>query len=281
MKQAVLALGSTLLLAGCLQAETGPRNFDINTATATPAGANPQNAKQLLGNTSESYVTMVVYEAGSKQLQKDDSTPQAVTSGSGFVIDNKGHVLTAGHVGVSPGWYVKLTGPKGRIFRGKVVDIKSDADMALIKILNPSGLKPVHPVSEPCLRPGSTVFSLGKPRERGHTARFGSVASMSFGRPVRYQGFGYKDAMVLKMQTRKGESGGPVFDGRGKLAGMVVSTLSDGTGRPLNLAHAVTTPMIANFVCSKTGCSSEWRKLKSRNTSKCRTTLAKNKGTAG
>ena len=275
VRQAVAALGCALLLAGCLRAETGPRSFDINTATAAPAGANPRKARQLLGSTSASYVTLVVYEADSKQLRKDDGTPQAVTSGSGFVIDGKGHVLTAGHVGVSPGWYVRLTGPGGRIFRGKVVDIEPDADMALIRILNPGGLKPVRPVNEPCLRPGATVFSLGKPRERGHTARFGSVASMSFGRPVRYQGFGYKDAMVLRMQTRKGESGGPVFDGRGRLAGMVVSTLSDGTGRPLNLAHAVTTPMIASFVCSRTGCPSEWRRLKPRDTSQCGTALAR------
>jgi putative serine protease PepD len=184
--------------------------------------------------------------------------------------------MTAAHVGVSKGWYVKVTGPQGRIFRGTVVDISPDTDMALIKISDASGLKPVRPVAEPCLNPGSTVFSLGKPRERGNTARFGSVASMSFGRPVHYQAFGYSDAMVLKMQTRKGESGGPVFDDRGRLAGMVVSTLSDGAGRPLNLAHAVTTPMLANFVCATTRCSREWSALTSRNTSQCVAKVAEN-----
>ncbi len=281
MIRVLISLAGALLLTGCFQSKSGPRNFDINTATATPAAANPRAAQQLLGDTSKSYVTMVVYEATSQQLQKEDSTPQAVTSGSGFVLDNEGHVLTAAHVGVSKGWYVKLTGPQGRIFRGTVVDIKPDSDMALIKINDASGLKPVRPIADPCLDPGATVFSLGKPRERGNTARFGSVASMSFGRPVRYQGFGYSDAMVLKMQTRKGESGGPVFNDRGRLAGMVVSTLSDGAGRPLNLAHAVTTPMLANFVCSTTLCSREWRMLTSENTSQCRTKVATSEQKSG
>lgn len=281
MKRVFFSLASTLLLTGCFQSESGPRNFDINTATATPAGANPRAAQELLGSTTASYVTMVVYEGTPKQLQRDDSTPQAVTSGSGFVIDNDGHIMTAAHVGVSKGWYVKLTGPKGRIFRGTVSEIQPDTDMALIKISDSSGLKPVRPIAESCLDPGSTVFSLGKPRERGNTARFGSVASMSFGRSVRYQEFGYADAMVLKMQTRKGESGGPVFDDSGRLAGMVVSTLSDGTGRPLDLAHAVTTPMLANFICSTTLCSPEWRALTSQNTSTCRTKIAEGNQQSG
>ena len=53
--------------------------------------------------------------------------------------------------------------------------------------------------------------------------------SMSFGRPVQYGKFGYPDAMVMRMNTKRGESGGPVFNNSGRLAGMVVSTLSTAT----------------------------------------------------
>ncbi len=270
MKRILLAAAAASVLSGCFQTESGPRSFDISTATATPANAAPEVTEKLLSNTSNSYVTMVVYEATLRELQSaDDKDPEAVTSGSGFVLDNNGHILTAGHVGVSKGWYVNVTGPKGRVFRGNVLSIRHDTDMALIKITDPVGLTPVVPVANPCLPVGGGIFSLGKPRQRTHTARFGTVAAMSFGRPVKYRSFGYNDAMVLRLQTRKGESGGPVFDNGGKLAGMVVSTLSDGTGRHLDLAHAVTSPMIADFVCSKTKCSSAWRALRGRSTSSC------------
>ena len=50
---------------------------------------------------------------------------------------------------------------------------------------------------------------------------------MTFGRSVHYRNYGYPDAMVLKISTRKGESGGPVFNLDGELAGMVVSRILD------------------------------------------------------
>ncbi len=282
MKRPLLLLSISLVLSGCLQSESGPRSFDISTVTATPASAAPEVTKKLLTDTSNSYVTMVVYEASLRELQaSDDKDPEAVTSGSGFVIDNQGHILTAGHVGVSKGWYVNVTGPNGRVFRGNVMAIRPEADMALIKIADPSAnLKPVEPVSSACLPVGEDIFSLGKPRQKTHTARFGTVASMSFGRPVKYRSFGYPDAMVLRLQTRKGESGGPVFDKTGHLAGMVVSTLSDGTGRHLDLAHAVTAPMLADFICTTVNCSRQWRALRGKSTSSCprRTASASTQG---
>ena len=58
---------------------------------------------------------------------------------------------------------------------------------------------------------------------------------MSYGRAVQYGKFGYPDAMVLKMGTQKGESGGPVFNEQGQLVGMVVSTLTDANGNLINL----------------------------------------------
>ena len=279
--RAFIVSAAALMLSGCFQNETGPRNFDISTVTATPAGGQPDITRSLVAGSSRSYVTMVVYEASEKESKRAEGSPQAVTSGSGFVLDKEGHILTAGHVGVSRGWYVSVTGPKGRVYRGKVVDIMPDQDMALIKLSDPVGLQPVTPVDEPCMKAGDQIFSLGKPRLRGNTARFGTVASMSFGRSVRYKAFGYSDAMVLKLQTRKGESGGPVFDSRGRLAGMIVSTLSDGTGRPLNLAHAVTAPMLARFVCGNTRCSSTWRALTSRSTTQCTRTASRRTSTPG
>ena len=77
---------------------------------------------------------------------------------------------------------------------------------------------------------------------------------MTFGRAVNYNGYGYPDAMVLKMSTKKGESGGPVFNSSGELTGMVVSTLSDGNGRPLNLAHAISTAALADSADAKNTC---------------------------
>jgi serine protease Do len=116
---------------------------------------------------------------------------------------------------------------------------------------------------------GDAVFSLGKPHAMGDTARLGEVDSMSFGRAVSYADFGYPDAMVLRMSTRKGESGGPLFNAQGELTGMLVSTLSDGNGRPLNLAHAIPSSMVGKFLCDNGACSGSWQSVARINTKQC------------
>ena len=249
---------------------TGPRTVNIESG-ATPAAAilSPR-INSLIQQTGPSYLTVIVHEKKSRNGgRNDDNLPKALTSGSGFVVDRSGYLLTAGHVAVSPGNSVDAHGNEGRTYRGKVIAVQRSPDIALIKLNNFSGT-PVGPAASPCIRPGTALFSLGKPHAKGDTARIGELNSMSFGRPVSYNGFGYPDAMVLRMSTRKGESGGPVFNQRGQLSGMMVSTLSDGNGRSLNLAHALPVDMLAKFACSGFSCSPAWRRLATSSYKRCK-----------
>ena len=140
-------------------------------------------------------------------------------------------MVTAGHVALHQGADVEARGADGRIDNGHVIMVRPDNDMALIKLSRFDG-KPVEPASSPCMRKGEPVFSLGKPHAEGDIARLGEVESMSFGRAVSYSGFGYPDAMVLHMNTKKGEFGRSGVQRLGPATGMVVSTLSDGNGPP-------------------------------------------------
>jgi len=217
-----------------------------------------------------SYVSLAITRPQTKK-QKSDPRPRTieVTTGSGFVIDNKGHVITAGHVGVSPGWQVFATGPLGHKYRGKVVAVQRIGDMSLIQLETSDLLRPVTPVKNPCIAPGSSVVSLGKPGLRQDVARVGTLAKLRFGRSARYLTYGYDEAMVLNLKTRRGESGGPVFDQSGDFLGMIVSTLSTAAGTPLNLAHAIPTPSLGKFICSNTKCLPAWRKLSKKSLSAC------------
>ncbi len=228
--------------------------------TAEPAGAVPQGvSRELVRETGPSYVTLTVSSVSDGQTAKDRDK-RAVTSGSGFVVNDNGYIMTAAHVAVNKGNVVSARAANGRVYSGMVTNIFPKNDMALIKLRGFQGHS-VAPVSNPCLAQGAPVFTLGKPHAQGDTARFGQLQSMSFGRSVQYGKFGYPDAMVMKMNTQKGESGGPVFDGQGRLAGMVVSTLSDGNGNPLNLAHAVPSNTLAGFLCGNINCSPNWSAL--------------------
>jgi S1-C subfamily serine protease len=263
---------AALAVSGCATRTnigTGERSVRIE-GDATPASAVLNSSMNgLLKQTSPSYVTLIVTENDKRSENKRDETlPKALTSGSGFVVDPSGYVLTAGHVAVKAGNTVDARSNDGRLYQGKVIAIQRSPDIALIKLNGFAGLA-VKPASSVCITRGAAVFSLGKPHSKGDTARIGELQSMSFGRPVSYNGFGYPDAMVLRMGTQKGESGGPVFNQQGQLSGMMVSTLSDGKGHSLNLAHALPVNMLAKFACSRFSCSSAWRNLTARSHRSC------------
>ena len=261
-----------LLLTGCVNGETNqsllePRTIDVD-ATAEPAGGViSSHIQQLQAQTGPSYVTLVVHEEEKRAGSKASDSPDALTSGSGFVVTD-GFIMTAGHVAVKRGNPVDARASDGRIYSGTVIAVKPENDMALIK-LRGFNAAAVIPSASHCMSRGAPVFSLGKPHARNDTARIGSVNSMSFGRAVKYSGFGYPDAIELRLATKKGESGGPLFDDKGQLIGMLVSTLSDANGRPLNLAHAISTPALAQFLCSNTSCSVDWQQLAARQANSC------------
>jgi S1-C subfamily serine protease len=265
--QAFSAICLAAFLASCAshQVFEEDRSYMV-TGEATPASVTAMRG--LLRQTGPSYVTLTVSESHkrSKSAQSDPSL--AVSSGSGFIVDKSGYVLTAAHVAIQKGYTVTARGSDGRLYSGKVVEITPTNDMALIKLSGFEGT-PVHPVPDPCLTRGETVYTLGKPHAQGDTARIGQVETMHFGRPVQYGAFGYPDAIVMRMSTQKGESGGPVFNQVGELSGMVVSTLSDGNGQPLNLAHAVPSTSLASFLCGNISCSSDWMALSKRSTNSC------------
>lgn len=264
--RAVLITAGMLFLSGCVSngvdMESRSIHVESDEDVASPAAASGE-INSLVQQAGPSYVTLDVAEVtgGSESGGAGkDSFKRGVTAGSGFIVGDDGYVMTAAHVAVKAGNAVKVRASNGRIYSGKVVSIKPDNDMALIRLKSFSG-HAVTPSQSACVSKGEQVFSLGKPEAEGDTARIGNVEAAHFGRPVNYGKFGYPDAMVLRMATRRGESGGPLFNNRGELTGMVVSTLADGNGRPLNLAHALPLSQLAPFLCANMSCSGRWQQL--------------------
>ena len=251
--------------------ELESRNIHVEeNAVPTAAGSGTEGMAKLVQTSGPSYVTLVVSKPQTEGTvaTRDSKRGIAITSGSGFIVDATGYVITAAHVAVSKGNSVAARAANGRVYSGTVVGILPENDMALIQLRGFQG-RAVVPTSNLSLARGSMVYSLGKPHDQGDTARVGSVQSMHFGRAVSYGKFGYPDAIVLQMSTQKGESGGPLFDRSGTLVGMVVSTLTDASGNLLNLAHAVPANRLAGFLCGHVSCSTKWSQLAAQSTDSC------------
>lgn len=262
-------------LAGCTAtSDIESRDFMLQ-QNATPAAidnSTTQEMARLLSSSGPAYVTLVVSSKGAPgttaSTKASDNRGKPATSGSGFLVDGSGYVMTAAHVALNKGNEVQARASNGRVYGGQVIAILPTNDMAIIKLKGYSG-RAAKPVSNQCVAPGSMVYSLGKPHAQGDTARIGKLEAMSYGRPVQYGKFGYPDAMVLKMGTQRGESGGPVFNEQGQLVGMVVSTLTDASGNLINLAHAIPAADLARFLCSNTACSADWQALAAKSAANC------------
>ncbi len=266
----LILISASLALAGCSAAVDNTRAIELSRSVPVSATTFFKNVNTIIKEREYSYVTLAVAKPANKtQKSKRTSLIKEITTGSGFVVDKKGHVITAAHVGMAKGAHVAAAGPDGKTYRGRVIGLQRVGDMALIKLDNPDILTPVRPITNPCLAEGAAVLSLGKPGLQQDVARVGTLSKLRFGKPVRYRNFGYDEAMVLRLQTRRGESGGPVFDKSGALIGMLVSTLSTASGRYMDLAHAVPTPALGKFICSKTRCSANWRQLARKKLSAC------------
>jgi S1-C subfamily serine protease len=272
LRRSTLAL--SLLLSACVGGG-GPdlgvesRSIEVEQNAVPTSGAGAANSvSHLLPSAGPTYVTLTVARSIPSGDSDRNNSKQAITSGSGYVVDGAGYVLTAAHVGVAKGNTVSARAANGRVYSGAVIAVLPANDIAVIKLRGFNG-KAVVPAAPGCVAKGDLVFTLGKPHSQGDLARVGTLESRHFGRAVAYGKFGYPDALVLRMGTKKGESGGPLFDINGRLIGMVVSTLSDSAGNSINLAHAIPSTALANFYCANASCSPQWAALANTSVDSC------------
>ncbi len=155
-----------MALAGCAAGDVDLESRSISVQqTAEPAGAPlAQGMASLVSHVGPSYVTLTVSKVEDKTKSGEKSGKTAVTSGSGFIVENDGYVMTAAHVAVKAGNSVSARAANGRVYSGTVVSILPQNDIALIKLRGFQG-HAVVPVASACMDTGSyTLFAWQAPR---------------------------------------------------------------------------------------------------------------------
>lgn len=146
-------------------------------------------------------------------------------SGSGFVYDEEGHIVTNNHV-VEVGSVYEVIFSSGQRVAAELVGSDIDSDLAVIKVDSlPLGVVPLELAEAGDIRPGQFVIAIGNP--------FGEQGSMSLGivsglgrslRSQRGDGFAGGYALPQVIQTdapiNPGNSGGPLLNLRGEVIGI-------------------------------------------------------------
>ncbi len=163
-------------------------------------------------------------------------------SGSGFIVDRAGYLLTNNHV-IEGAQRITITLADGRAFRGEVVGADPAIDVALLKISNASNL-PEAPLGDSDeLRPGEWVCAIGNPLGYVHSVTVGVVSFI--GRKLYDQSL--DDYIQTDAAINLGNSGGPLINARGEVVG-INSALSPrgsniGFAVPINQAKAILTQL--------------------------------------
>jgi len=159
-------------------------------------------------------------------------------SGSGFIIDADGSILTNNHV-VDRAERIAVKLSDGRTLRARLIGADPDTDIALIKVDGHSGL-PVAPLGDSStLRMGEWVCAIGNPLGYEHTVTVGVVSFL--GRKL------FDMSLDNYIQTDAainfGNSGGPLINSRGEVIGInaAISSRASSIGFavPINGASAV------------------------------------------
>ncbi|MET0516883.1 MAG: trypsin-like peptidase domain-containing protein [Nitrospiraceae bacterium] len=221
-----------LLLAGvvaCLSIRAlASAGMDTMTRSGSPAPTELTAEEQATISVFEKATRSVVFIANTAK-QRDPwsfnlfEVPQG--SGSGFIWNKQGHVVTNFHV-VYGADAIIVTLADRTEYQAKVVGADPDHDLAVLHIQAPeTALQPITIGNSQALRVGQRVLAIGNPFGLDHTLTTGVVSAL--GRTIKsmtnrtIEGVIQTDAAI-----NPGNSGGPLLDGMGRLIGVNTQIMS-------------------------------------------------------
>ena len=136
--------------------------------------------------------------------------------GSGFIVNPKGYILTNNHV-IEDATRIIVGLQSGEKYRGKVVGVDQETDVAVIKIEAPQDLPTVTLGDSNAAQVGDWVLAMGSPFGLDQTVTAGIISKKERESPAftNFQRFLQTDAAI-----NRGNSGGPLVNMRGEVIGM-------------------------------------------------------------
>jgi S1-C subfamily serine protease len=244
----VAALGLIAIAAGLVKSDGG-----TTTTVAAPLSA-PIDTKAEEG---ESNVVNQIYKRDGggvafieSQLEPQESQgfspfgevePESggVATGSGFVIDGEGHIVTNNHVIEGASKVTVKLGASEKTYDAEVVGADPGMDVALLKVEAPA--KELHPLqlgrsSE--LEVGDPVVAIGNPFGLDRTVTSGIVSALQ--RQIQApNGFSISHVIQTDAAINPGNSGGPLINASGEVVGINSQIQTGGGNGNVGIGFAI------------------------------------------
>ena len=145
---------------------------------------------------------------------------RAEGEGAGIIVDRKGHILTNYHV-VEGADEVTVQLWDGSVVPGSVVGFDPGNDLAVVRAsIQPQRLFPARFGDSDAVRVGETVFAIGNPFSFDFTVTRGIVSGIGRESTQNSTGRAIRGVIQIDAAVNPGNSGGPLFNGRGEVIGI-------------------------------------------------------------
>ena len=159
------------------------------------------------------------------QIAADLDGEAGGATGSGFLLDRQGHVVTNNHVvadAAAADGEISVVDRAGTRLPATVVGRSAVYDLAILAVEDLVGREPAALGDSSALRVGETVVAIGSPLGLSSTVTSGIVSALQ--RPVTTGGAADESSFINAVQTdaaiNPGNSGGPLVDLRGRVVGV-------------------------------------------------------------
>ncbi len=196
---------------------------DSGARAVTPRGPLARDELSVIETFEASSPSVVFIDTVSEVMRRDffnrRFTQRYAGSGSGFVWDTDGHVVTNHHV-IDGATFITVTLADGSTYEATLVGQAEDEDLAVLHIDAPiSALSPIPIGTSHDLRVGQRVLAIGNPFGLDQTLTVGTLSAL--GRTIEsHSGEAIYDVLQTDAAINPGNSGGPLLDSAGRLIGV-------------------------------------------------------------
>jgi S1-C subfamily serine protease len=252
-----VAGGLVVLICGLVLIEAGV--VDSSDDSSSPEVAAPAAIAQPASDSNEGISVHEIYQRdaegvafiSAQVVQSSESVfgfpqqQQSTATGSGFLIDDEGHIITNAHV-VDGAKSVTVQLGDGDPQDAEIVGADPSTDIAVLKVDDTQGVNPLPLGDSSNVQVGDPVVAIGNPFGLDRTVTTGIVSALQ--RQIQApNGFSISDVIQTDAAINPGNSGGPLIDAAGQVIG-INSQIESQSGGNVGIGFAVPIKTAADVV---------------------------------
>ncbi len=216
-------------------------NLDLGAAGQAGAAITDSTFSDLYRAVGDGVVSIQVI------VSSNDGIPMG-GAGSGFVIDDAGHIVTNNHV-VGDAENVVVVFYNGFEARAEIVGTDPDSDLAVIKVEElPEGVHPLAIGDSDTVQTGDMVVAIGNPFSQSSSMSMGIVSATGRAIPSGATPFNIPQAIQTDAAINPGNSGGPLINMDGEVIGVNAQIATNGVSANAGVGFSIPSNVVRRVV---------------------------------